>query len=346
MRAVVFHDFGGPLAVEQLADPSPTADGVVIAVEATGLCRSDWHGWRGHDDDIRSLPHVPGHELAGSVVEVGRDVSRGWLGHRVTIPFVAGCGACPECNASQPQVCDHQYQPGFTGWGSYAELVAVRYAEANLVALPDSMTSITAASLGCRLATAYRAVAHQAKVNPGEWVAIHGCGGVGLSAVMVAGALGTRVIAVDVRDEPLAKARQLGAEHTLNAREVDDIPSAIRELTGRGAHASFDTLGHRATMRNSILSLRKRGRHVQVGLLAGDDLDPPTPWGRVIGWELELLGSHGMATAAYPELFAHIAAGRIDPTGLLDRTLTLDEAPAALASLDDYHGCGVAVIEP
>jgi alcohol dehydrogenase len=224
--------------------------------------------------------------------------------------------------------------------------VAVRYADANLVTLPDAMTSITAASLGCRLATAYRAVAQQARVHSGEWVAVFGCGGVGLSAVMVARALGARVIAIDVRSEPLAKAQQCGAEHCVDASQIDDVPAAITELTGGGAHVSLDCLGHRTTMRNAILSLARRGRHVQVGLLAGADADPATPWGRVIGWELQLVGSHGMAAASYPELFAPIAAGQIDPTQLIDRTLSLAEAPAALASLDSYSGCGVAVIVP
>ena len=209
MRAVVFEQFRGPLRVAEVPEPTPQPDGAVIEVKATGLCRSDWHGWQGHDADIRTLPHVPGHELAGLVVEVGSQVRRWRVGDRVTIPFVAGCGHCPECVAGHPQVCEQQFQPGFTAWGSFAQWVAVRYADGNLIRLPDELDFATAASLGCRMATAYRAVAQQGAMRPGEWIAIHGAGGVGLAAVAIAAALGARPIAVDIRAAPLALAQQL-----------------------------------------------------------------------------------------------------------------------------------------
>jgi alcohol dehydrogenase len=346
MKAVVYHKFGGPIAIETVPDPSPAADGAVIKVEATGLCRSDWHGWRGHDPDIKMLPHVPGHEFAGVVVAVGRDVRRAALGQRVTIPFVAGCGTCPECECGNQHICDSQYQPGFSGWGSFAEYVAVRYADGNLVALPDEISSVAAAALGCRLATAYRAVRMQGAIGPGQWLAVHGCGGVGLSAVMVGGALGARVIAVDIRDEPLHLAQSLGAEVTLNAGTVEHIPSAIHDITGRGADVSLDALGNSATFANSVRSLRKRGRHVQVGILTDRDDIPASLINRIIGWELELVGSHGLQAHAYPALLALIQTGRPDPTRLVDRTTTLDEAPRALESMNDYRGCGITIFKP
>lgn len=346
MRAVLYHDFGATPELATVADPTPPAGGVVIAVEATGLCRSDWHGWQGHDPDITRLPHVPGHELAGTVAAVGEGVTRWRGGERVTLPFVAGCGMCPTCGRGDPHVCPDQYQPGFSGWGSYAELVAVRYADENLIALPEGMTSVTAASLGCRLATAYRAVAVQAAIKPGDWVAVHGCGGVGLSAVMVAAALGARPIAIDIRDEPLALAKHFGAVHTINAVETPDVAEAIHDLTRGGAAASLDALGSRVTFANSLASLRRRGRHVQVGLLAGDDTDPSVAMGRVIGWELELVGSHGLQAHAYPEMLRLVESGKLDPLRLVDRTIALDEAPAALAALGDYRGAGVTVITP
>lgn len=346
MKAVLYDGFGVTPRLSDVDDPTPAPDGVVIRVEATGLCRSDWHGWQGHDPDISTLPHVPGHELAGEVVAVGSGVQN-WSGEeRVTMPFVAGCGDCDSCERGDQQVCPNQFQPGFTAWGSYAEFVAVRYADENLVALPETISSVTAASLGCRLATAYRAVAVRANVQPGEWIAIYGCGGVGLSAVMVAAALGARPIAIDIRDEPLKLAAELGAVHTLNSRQTPDVAEAIVELTGGGADASLDALGSRETFANSILSLRRRGRHVQVGLLAGADADPPTPMGRVIGWELELVGSHGLQAHAYPELFRLVTEGRIDPARLIDRTIPLGEAPEALALLGEYTGAGVTIIEP
>lgn len=346
MKAVLYHAFGERPELATVADPAPPADGVVVRVEATGLCRSDWHGWQGHDADITQLPHVPGHELAGQIVAVGTEVTRWRVGDRVTTPFVLGCGDCDTCGHGDQHVCPTQFQPGFHGWGSYAELVALPYADENLVAIPHGMTSVTAASLGCRLATAYRAVAVQANIAPGEWLAVHGCGGVGLSAVQVARALGARVIAIDIRDEPLALAKQLGAEQTLNAHKTTDVATAIRDLTDGGANASLDAIGSRHAFANSLACLARRGRHVQVGLLAGDDADPRVAMGPVIAYELEIVGSHGLQANAYPGLFDLIAAGKLDPARLLDRTIPLSEAPAALAALGEYDGAGVTVITP
>ena len=319
MRAVVFEEFGGPLKVADVADPVPESDGVIVKVEASGICRSDWHGWLGHDPDIRNMPHVPGHELAGVVEEAGKNVTRWKPGDRVTVPFVCGCGGCPECLSGNHQVCDHQTQPGFTHWGSFAELVALRHADVNLVRLPDEMSFVTAASLGCRFATSFRAVVDQGWVLAGEWVVVHGCGGVGLSAVMIAHALGATVIAVDIDTEILGLATQLGASAVVDARWPEDVVDMIRDLTGRGAHVSIDALGSTQTCTNSILCLRKRGRHVQVGLLAGDDYQPRLPMEYVIGWELEIVGSHGMQASRYREMLDMILSGKLEPSVLSAR---------------------------
>ncbi|GLW93529.1 zinc-dependent alcohol dehydrogenase family protein [Actinokineospora globicatena] len=342
MRAVVFEEFGEDPRVEVVPDPAPSARGVVIRVAATGLCRSDWHGWIGHDPDIR-LPHVPGHELAGTVAAVGAGVTRWREGDRVTVPFVCACGRCPSCAAGDQQVCERQTQPGFTHWGSFAEYVAVEDAEVNLIGLAGDMPFATAAGLGCRVATAFRAVIAQGRVKPGEWVAVHGCGGVGLSAVAVAAAAGARVIAVDISFAALEMAAALGAVASLNPVTTVDIPAAITELTSGGAHLSLDALGSPATCAASITSLRRRGRHVQVGLLPKD---PPVPMSRVIAHELELLGSHGMPAHAYPEMMSMVATGTLRPDLLITRTIGLDEAPTALTAMGNTPGNGVTMIEP
>ncbi|MGB8647221.1 MAG: zinc-dependent alcohol dehydrogenase family protein [Anaerolineae bacterium] len=344
MQAVIYREFGGPLNVEPVPDPATPDDGVVIEVRANGICRSDWHGWMGHDADIR-LPHVPGHELAGVIVEVGKEV-RGWkAGDRVTVPFACGCGACPQCLSGNQQVCDHYFQPGFTAWGSFAQYVAVRYADTNLVRLPAALDFVESASLGCRFITAFRAVVAQGRVQPGEWVAVHGCGGLGLAAVMIAEAMGANVIAVDIRDEALAFAQALGARHALNARKEERLTRAIRDLTGGGAHVSLDTLGSVETCRNSILGLRKRGRHVQVGLMVADYRDAPVPMNRVIAMELEILGSHGMQAHAYGPMLEMIAADKLEPRRLIHDTVTLADSPAALQAMGDFRGVGVTVID-
>jgi alcohol dehydrogenase len=343
MRAAVLEAFGEPLRIRELPDPGPSDDGVVIAVKATGLCRSDWHAWIGHDPDI-SLPHVPGQELAGVVAAVGAQVSRWRVGDRVTVPFVCACGRCPQCVSGNQQVCDQQFQPGFTHWGSFAELVAIQRADANLVRLPDEMDFVTAASLGCRFATSFRAIVDQGRVSAGQWVAVHGCGGVGLSAIMIARALGANVIAIDISEERLDFARAIGAVATLNARAIGDIVAAVRELSGGGAHVSVDALGSPVTCFNSVANLRKRGKHIQVGLLLAEQRHPQVPMDLVIAKELEILGSHGMQAFRYEAMLALIQGGSVQPDQLVGQTITLDEAPAALAALNNFAGTGVTVI--
>jgi alcohol dehydrogenase len=337
MRAVVYEGFGQAPTVETVADPEPPRHGAVVRVDASGLCRSDWHGWMGHDPDIRRFPHVPGHELAGVVEAVGADVRRWRTGQRVTVPFVCACGTCEQCAAGNGQICDRQTQPGFTHWGSFAELVALDWADVNLVGLPDEVGAVAAAGLGCRFATAYRAVLQVGRAQAGEWVAVHGCGGVGLSAVMIAAAAGARVVAIDVSEAALVAAREVGAEHAVLAG------ADVRELTGGGAHVSLDAIGSEAVCAASVAGLRKRGRHVQVGLLP----DPPrVPMDLVISRELELLGSHGMAASAYPEMLALVQAGRLRPGDLVTREIGLGEVPEALAAMGDGTGRGVTVIRP
>ena len=343
MKAMYYDAFEKMPEIRTLPDPTPTENGVVIKVEATGLCRSDWHGWMGHDADIR-LPHVPGHELAGVVTAAGRGVMRYKVGDRVTVPFVSGCGRCGECRSGNQQVCEAQFQPGFTHWGSFAEYVALDFADQNLVHLPESMDFATAASLGCRFATSFRAVADQAKVKGGEWVAVHGCGGVGLSAIMIAAALGAQPIAIDIAEDKLAFARKLGAVAVINSREVEDVAAAVKDITGGGAHVSIDALGNPITCFNSIKNLRRRGRHVQVGLMLGDQATPQIPMAQVIGHELEIYGSHGMQAWRYDAMLAMIADGRLKPQQLIGREISLEEAIPALVTMDRATDLGISVI--
>jgi alcohol dehydrogenase len=345
MKAAWYEEFGGPLTVSQLEDPAVDAQGVIIKVEASGICRSDWHGWLGHDPDIRHLPHVPGHELAGTVEEVGTRVTQWKKGDRVTVPFVCACGTCPECSSGNHQICDHQTQPGFTHWGSFAEYVAIHHADVNLVGLPDDMSFVTAASLGCRFATSYRAVVVQGNVTTGMWVVVHGCGGVGLSAVMIAVSMGARVIAVDIDAEVLKLAEEVGAAAVINAGENDAVVDRVFALTGCGADVSIDALGSAVTSSNSLLCLRKRGRHVQVGLLAGDDYRPRLPMEYVIGRELELVGSHGLQAHRYGDMLAMISTGRLEPQRLIGKTVPLEEAPKELPGMTNYGAVGITVID-
>lgn len=344
MKAAVYNEFAKPLVIQNVPDPTPAKHGVVIRVEATGLCRSDWHGWMGHDPDVR-LPHVPGHEMAGVITATGKGIAKWRVGDRVTLPFVCGCGHCPQCISGNHQVCDSQFQPGFTHWGSFAEYVAVDYADVNLVRLPDEIDFITAASLGCRFVTSFRAIVDQGKVAAGQWVAVHGCGGVGLSAIMIANALGANVVAVDISDEKLDLAQSIGAVATVNATKTEDVVAAIVDLTAGGAHVSIDALGSRTTCFNSIANLRKRGKHIQVGLMVAEHKHPNIPMDKVIANELEILGSHGMQAYKYDALLTMIQAGKLAPARLVGKTITLEESLAELVNMNSFSGVGVTVID-
>ena len=346
MRAVYFEEFGALPEVREVPDPVPSPAGVVVRVEATGLCRSDWHGWLGHDAGIH-LPHVPGHELVGVIDAVGPDVRRFAVGQRVTVPFVCACGNCPECASGNGQVCRNQTQPGFSHWGSFAERVALHNADVNLVPVPDDLDAGAAALLGCRFATSYRGLVHQARLQAEETLVVVGCGGVGLSAVMIGKALGATVIAVDISAAALETAARVGAAHTVNSASLrdDEVIARIRELTadGDGAHVTVEALGRENTVAIAIRSLAVRGRHVQIGLLADD---PRVPLGVVIAKELTVLGSHGMPAADYPELMALVASDRLRPQNLISERITLDEAPAALAAMSAVSpATGVTLIE-
>ncbi|GAA4821662.1 zinc-dependent alcohol dehydrogenase family protein [Actinomycetospora corticicola] len=319
VRAVVITEFGAEPAVVERPDPAPDPDGVVVAVEATGLCASDRFAWRGHDDGV-VLPLVPGHELAGRVVAVGPEVRRVAVGDRVLTPFVEGCGRCAECAAGQAQVCPDQSQPGFTHDGSFAEYVALRHADTNLIGLPEGLDAGGAALLGCRVATAHRAVVARARVRAGDRVLVLGAGGVGLAAVLVAGLLGAEVVVADPAPAARERALALGAVHALDPAE----------LPGDGGFAvAIEAAGRPESLTAGLGALRRQGTLVQVGLLTAA---PVVPVPAMIARELAVLGSHGMAAADYPALMELVTSGRLDPARLVTRRVGLDEAPAALAA--------------
>jgi alcohol dehydrogenase len=318
---------------------------VVLAVKSTGICRSDWHGWQGHDSDVR-VPHVPGHELAGEIVALGSAVRGLAVGDRVTVPFVSGCGGCSPCQRGDPQVCDVQFQPGFTHWGSFAEYVGLHYAERNVVALPEDLSFERAASLGCRFTTAYRALVQLARLRADESLLVLGCGGVGLSAILIARALGARAIAVDVDAQKLELAREVGADVCIDATGGRDVARHVVELTGGGADVSIDALGSAGTLRQCLEALRKRGRHVQVGLLVGEKGPPEVPMSRVIAYELQLFGSHGIASSAYPEVFGLIERKKIPLDRILGPRLRLEDVPIELPRIGQFQGLGIALVDP
>jgi alcohol dehydrogenase len=347
MRAVQYEEFRGPLRVVDAPEPALPPHGAIIQVRAAGMCRSDWHGWQQDDPDIVP-PHIPGHEWAGMVVTVGDTVARWRGGERVTAPFVCGCGSCDWCARGDQQVCKNQTQPGFTHSGAFAERLVVNHADVNLVGLPDSVDFVTAASLGCRFATAFRAVAQQGRPGPGDWVAIHGCGGVGLSALMTAASAGARVVAVDISDDALKLAAEWGATTCINSASFEGDPvrigAAVQDATSGGASLSLDAFGSVVTSLSSLHSLRRRGRHVQVGALP-PTVSVPMPMHRIMGWELEIVGSHGMAAHTYREMLAAVTAGSLHPDRLVTRRVGLEDVCELLPLFSEPGRPGITVVE-
>jgi alcohol dehydrogenase len=340
MRAMYFEQFNGPIEIRDIEVPYPAPKSVLIKVEATGLCRSDWHGYAGHDSDI-SLPHVPGHELAGTVAQIGNQVKNFKIGDRVTVPFVNGCSTCEWCSSGNAQVCPTQSQPGFTQFGSFAEYVEIKNADFNLISLPNDITFEVAAALGCRFATAFRGLTARGGIQTGNLVAIFGCGGVGLSAVMIAKAFGAKVIAVDINDVALENAKNAGADYLFkSANAVDEIQKL------GGAHITVDALGSQKTAEIAVKSLRRLGKHIQLGLLLTEDGLTPMAMARVIGWELVLIGSHGMAAIDYPQMLKMITDGKLHPEQFIKRTISLDDAASALAEMESAVQDGITIIKP
>ncbi len=344
MRAAVYERFGGPIEVVTAADPVPGQYDAVVEVLATGLCRSDLHGWLGTDPDI-VCPHVGGHEFAGRVVAVGDEVRRVGVGERVVAPFACGCGGCEPCRAGEHQVCRHQEQPGFTRWGAFAQLTTVPWADVNAVPVPDSVDDASAALVGCRVSTAYRGVVERGRLAAGEVLCVVGCGGVGLAAVAIGRALGAEVVAVDRSDAALALALRMGADRLVSAPDADPsaaaVAGAVHDLTG-GAHVAVDALGNPATAAASVGSLRPLGRHVQIGLFGSATVDFPIS--RVIRDEIEVLGVHGLSASRLPQVLDLVGSGRLDLGPMVTARISLDDVPLALPAMEAFASTGVSVV--
>lgn len=350
MKAAVLREYGEPLEIEDVPDPEPDSYAVVVETDACGICRSDWHAWQGHGewaDDRVPKGQILGHEPAGRVVAVGDDVNRYERDDRIAVPFNLGRGDCDYCQNGHGNVCSDGLALGFeaNAPGAFAEQVQVPYADYNAVALPDGVEATEMAALGCRFSTAYHALAHRADLTPGDWVAVHGCGGVGLSAVHIADALGANVVAVDLAEDKLAKARELGADETIDASEVEDVPDRIRSLTSSGAHVSIDALGVAETCRNSVACLRTRGQHVQLGLTTDEERgEVALPTDVMTRWEITFLGARGMPPTRYDELLRMVERGVVSPAKLVTREVALSDVPDRLAAMDDYGTVGIEVV--
>lgn len=340
MRAAVVRGYKQALCIETVADPVCPENGVVLEVAACGVCRSDYHGWVGADDSVQA-GSILGHEYCGTVVAAGPK-ARHKIGDRLIAPFILACGNCPACHGGVSNACARSVVPGFGMPGAYAEYVAVPF-DHNLVHLPDTIRPALAAGLGCRVTTAWHALTDRANLRAGEWVAIHGTGGIGLAALLLAKMLGARVVVVDVVEEKLAYARQHGADAAVNAAQ-SDAAAAIRDITGGGAQVSVEALGIAATTNASLECLGVLGRHVQVGMPAGKDTHMQINMATVYSKQLALFGTRGMPSWKYPSLLGMIERGQVDIRPMVAREIALSGASAELAAMRGPTPPGTAVI--
>jgi alcohol dehydrogenase len=350
MQAAVYREFCGPIHIERIPIPACPDDGVVLKVQAVGICRSDWHGWLGHDGDIRQhgLPFVPGHEVSGIVVQTGRQVTLFRRGDRVAVPFILSCGACVYCrHRNRPTICLQQEQPGFTQYGGLAEFLALPRADRNLAHIPENVSFAQAAALGCRFTTAYRAVLQQGRLQASDSIAVFGCGGLGLSCILLAVAQGcTKILAIDVSDTALTKARQLGATHTLNSRNANshDLSTWTQEIVeADGVDVSIEASGFLSACEGAIHCTRRGGRMIQVGLVASGQ-QPAIPMDAIAGREIEIVGSHGFAASDLPKLLEMVARNQINPAILIEREVTLVEGAKAIEDMDHGSPLGITMV--
>jgi alcohol dehydrogenase, propanol-preferring len=348
MKAARLNAVHEPLEILEVPDPVPGPSDVVIRVEAEGICRTDWHVWNGDWEWVGLMPALPvilGHELGGVIEAIGSDVRQFAVGDRVTTPFHGACGRCTYCRLARTNLCDNLQFVGLTQDGGYAQYTKIPNADFNCVLLPEGVDSLAAAAIGCRYMTAFHAVMHRGETRPGTWVAVHGTGGVGLSAVQIAAAIGAQVIAVDIDDAKLSKAAEEGAVATVNGATTPDVAQAIKEISGGGVHVSIAALGRKQMVLNSVNSLRKGGRHVQVGLTSQEEQGfVGLPIDMMIEAEIEFFGSVGNPHSKYPELLAMVQRGKLNPKSLITREVALEEVNDVIEAMTDFKTVGFNVI--
>ncbi|WP_249593877.1 zinc-dependent alcohol dehydrogenase family protein [Peribacillus frigoritolerans] len=346
MKAAVLKAFNQPLVIKEVADPTLTPDGVILKLEATGVCRSDWHAWQGHmtTPNANMLPHILGHEMSGIVEEVGKNIKNFKKGDRVIVPFNQGDGVCPYCVSGRHNICDNRQMVGLDFNGGFASHIHIPNADLNLFHLPENISFLDASSMGCRFMTAYHGVMTQGNLKAGDWVSIYGSGGVGLSAVQIATAAGANVIAVDIGDDKLELAKKFGAVATVNSKRENAI-EAIKEITKGGSRLSVDAIGHQDTVLSSVMSLQKGGRHVQLGMSSNPKGGLTSlPINLILAYEIEFIGSCGMPVPEYPKLIRMVEMGHLQPGKLVTKKIALDEINQAFEDMNQYTGSGMTVV--
>jgi alcohol dehydrogenase len=352
MRGAVLKEYGEPLEIEERDTPTIDDDEVLVKTEACGICRSDWHGWQGDyawlDGGAVTKGNILGHEPAGTILETGANIENFAEGDQVVVPFNIVCGKCNKCRDGDSHMCENLLNYGFDDGaqpGAFGTHLRIPNADFNLARIPEGISAHEMAGLGCRYITSYHAIADRSGIDAGDWVAVHGCGGIGLSAVNVATALGGNVIAVDLEDDKLKLAEEMGAVETVNGTDIEDVPGEIQTITNGGAQISVDGLGIRTTCLNSINSVERTGTHVQIGITTSEEegrIDMPIDY--MLHSEIDCITAKGFQPHRYGEIFRLMHEGKIHPEKLVTKHVSLDDINDRLEAMTDFETKGVEVI--
>lgn len=339
MRAAIFHAPGKPLTVEEVETPKPGPGEILVKVAACGVCATDLHYLHGIPT-FKKPPLILGHEVSGWVEAAAPDVTTFKPGETVLVPAVLSCGECLNCRRGRDNICERMVMPGNHADGGFAEFLTIP--ARTLVRLPDGLPIQESAIISDAVSTPFHAVRNRGRVQGGDWVAIFGCGGVGINAVQIAAALGASVLAVDLDSKKLAQARELGAAEAFNSQEID-VPKAIRKLTGGGVDVAFEIVGRPQVLDQAFSSVRPGGTLVVVG-------SSEEPWtfavSRLMFREISVLGSLGCCSAEFPTILEMVRAGKIRLEPVVGDRLPLERINEALARLEDGTVSGRQLIVP
>lgn len=364
MKAVVLPEVNGEMSVKEIADPKPKQGEVKIAISACGVCHTDLHVIKG--EVAFPTPAVLGHEISGTVVEVGENVHNVAVGDKVVSAFIMPCGECRHCVRGWEDLCENffkynrlngQLYDGTTrlyeengdpiamySMGGLAEYSIVPASD--VFKLPAGVDEHKAAILGCSVFTSYGAVKNTAELKVGETVAVVAVGGIGLNIIQVAAAFGAKqIIAVDISDEKLALAKKLGATHTINSLN-EDASARVRELTdGRGVDVAFEALGSQPTVDTAVTLVDDGGRVVLVGI-APAGVNANLPIAHVVRRKIKVLGSYGArARTDMPGVLDLVASGKLNLDSLVTDEFDLDHAAEAYKLLNERKIIGRAIVK-
>jgi S-(hydroxymethyl)glutathione dehydrogenase/alcohol dehydrogenase len=368
MQAAVLDRVSGPLRIERIPIPQPRAGEALVRVHACGVCHTDLHVIKG--EVAFPTPAVLGHEISGAVASLGPGTAGPALGTLVVAPFIMPCGVCPLCEAGRDDLCEKffgmnrlkgtlydgttrlQREDG-TPVAMYSMAGLAEYAVvpvAGLFPVPPELPAVESAVLGCAVFTAYGAVKHAAEMRGGERVAVVACGGVGLNVIQIARAFGAaQIIAIDVRDEKLGIARELGATHTVNAAGAapgDVTKQVFAQTNGRGVDTAFEVLGRPETFAQAVDLLGDGGRMIAVGIAAGR-ATAPVEITRLVRRGLRIIGSYGARTRSdMPEILRLAASGTFRLETFVTRRYPLAGAEEAYQALNRGEIAGRAVVVP